>query len=396
MKSSAVKKITISGWYGHFNAGDDAILQVFIEEVGKRLGCKIVVLSENPQNIERTMQVEGMYHLFPTYSGTVTSWINGDFFKHLRNLRESEWFVLGGGGILRDDTNWRNLIRILDEIWLSKLLRRKVMLYSIGVGPLKSRLGKFLIGQSVKLCDLITVRDTRSAKLLEGLGVCPEKIHVVADPAFLLEPSIPHDLDLVAMLSGTRKVGVFPTFGRIHGEQGNHAHRLAEAFDRIFEQTGIEFIAMPMQVKDAERDDRKVSHQIRDAMRHPEALQIYERRLTPSELRWVTKKTLFNITVRLHAMIFSLAGGKPTIAINYEPKVANVFNVLESPEYLIQINEKFEENLIFAAKHCMENLSEYSDQISTKIDSHKKLAVRTFELLQSASMLKQDRDKKLS
>ncbi|MES2537894.1 MAG: polysaccharide pyruvyl transferase family protein [Pseudomonadota bacterium] len=384
MNSKSLKKFTISGWYGNFNAGDDAILQVFIDQACKRWNCKIVVLSEQPENIERTNNVEGRFHLFPTYTGTLGSLLNGDFFRHARNLLESDIFVLGGGGILRDNTNWRNLVSVLDEIWISKLLGRKVMLYAIGVGPFKSRLGKLVIGMSVRMCDLITVRDAKSAKLLMDIGIPAKRIHVVADPAFLLGSAAPQDQDLVKLLSGGGKVGVFPTSNPIHGEHGSsHAIKLARAFDSLFEKTGLQFVALPMQIAETGVDDVKFSHAIKAAMKYPEAMEIYEKRLTPLELKWVTGQTLFNITVRLHAMIFSLGLRTPVVAVNYEPKVANVFASVGAPEYLIEVDGNFEENLISAAEKCLQDLPAYKDQINVSMLNNEKSALRTFELMES-------------
>jgi polysaccharide pyruvyl transferase CsaB len=384
MSSTPVRKITISGWYGNFNAGDDAILQVFIDQVRKRWNCKVVVLSEHPENIERSAAVEGRFHLSPTFSGTLGSLLNGDFFRHARNLYESDVFVLGGGGLLRDNTSWRNLVSILDEIWISKILRRKVMLYAIGVGPFRSRLGRLVIGMSARMCDLITVRDARSAKLLMEIGIPETRIHVVADPAFLLKAALPRDRNLIELLSGSGKTGVFPTSNVIPGEQGmSHAIKLARVFDRLAETAGLQFVALPMQVSRMGIDDVKFSHAIKSAMLNPQAMEIYERRLTPSELKWAAGQTAFNITVRLHAMIFSLGLCTPVVAVNYEPKVANVFASVGLPEYLIEVDGEFEEKLVAAVGKCVRNLPEYAKQLKASMVDNEKSALRTFELLQA-------------
>lgn len=52
-------------------------------------------------------------------------------------------------------------------------------------------------------------------------------------------------------------------------------------------------------------------------MKHPVALEVYERHLAPSELKWMTGQFAINITIRLHAMIFSFGMKTPVVAINY-------------------------------------------------------------------------------
>jgi polysaccharide pyruvyl transferase CsaB len=382
MNSKPPLKIVISGWYGHWNAGDDAILQVFIEQVTSRLKCNIVVLSERPENIHKTNQVSGIFHLLPSIKGIIRSLIDGSFLRHLKNIRSCDLFVLGGGGLLRDNTNWRNLIRLLDEVWISKLFGRKVMLYAIGVGPFKSRLGKLVIGASVKMCDLITVRSENDACLLREIGVASERIHVVADPAFLLQPEVPKDQALVEILSQPRKIGLFPTFSLImEGQDFSHVIRLAAALDKLAEHEGLQFVILPMQVSESSMDDVQMANAIKSAMKHPEAIQIYEKRLTPSELKWATNKTLLNITLRLHAMIFSLGANAPVVAINYEPKVGNVFGALNCPQFLVEMDDSLDTTLVSAVKQCLTDLPNYAQIITEFSPAARMEASRTFELM---------------
>jgi len=384
MKKHTRNKVVINGWYGHRNAGDDAILQVFIEQVLARLNCEIVVLSERPEHIRQTDDVSSIYHPQVSFKGFISALLDGSFLRLLGTIRSCELFILGGGGLLRDNTSWSNLIRLLDEIWLSKLFGRKVMLYAIGVGPFKSRLGKLVIGSSVKMCDLITVRSEKDAQLLREIGVAPERIHVVADPAFLLQPEVPKDEKIIELLSGPKKIGVFPTFSLImEGQDRIHVTRIAAALDKLAKNDGLSFVVLPMQVCDAEMDDVEIAHAIRSAMKYPEALQIYEQRLTPSELKWATSNTRLNITLRLHAMIFSLGSNAPVVAINYEPKVANVFAALNCSEYLVEMDERLDSELASTVNRCLKNTDEYTDKISKINPENRTSALRTFELMQS-------------
>lgn len=377
-------RITINGWYGHFNGGDDAILQVFVEQCSKRVKCNVFVLSDLPENIKSTDNLQSKYHLKLSTFEIIKSLFNGNLFGYFHNLYNSDLFVLGGGGLLRDNTSWKNLFRLLDEIWISKLFRNKVMLYAIGVGPFKTKFGKFLIASSVKICDLITVRDENSAKLLVQIGVPAEKIHLVADPAFLLESEAPRDSVLMDILFGEgKKIGVFPASGLVDGGHNfSRAILLAQALDNLVEKTGLQFVAFPMRVFESGVDDVAISYAIKSAMKYPDAMHIYEKRLSPSELKWVTGKTMLNITVRLHAMIFSLASNVPVVAINYEPKVANVFSSLACPEYLVEMGD-IDKSIPLAVMRCIDNLPDYSSKISNMMIEYKKSALNTFELMQT-------------
>lgn len=377
-------KIVISGWYGKFNAGDDAILDVFIKESLARLNCNMTVLSEAPQCIAPLPGVHARYHLIIFSWSLLQKIFNGKLFRYLAEIQHADLFVLGGGGLLRDNTNWRNLLRLLDEIWFAKLFGKKTMLYAIGVGPFKTRLGKWLIGLSVKYCDLITVRSEQCASLLRDIGVKPERIHVVADPAFLLKSQVPNDPNLLTLFEGRTKVGFYPTLALLRWSHDDaHLKRFAAALDALVESEGIEIVAMPMSVLDDGFDDVMTARTIQAAMKHPEAMQIYDKRLTAPELKWATSQAIMNITVRLHAMIFSLGCDVPVIAVNYEPKVGHVFAEFRAPECMVEIDDELEATLAAACRNCLRNLDTYVAQIRAKRVATTAAAARTFDLMAS-------------
>jgi polysaccharide pyruvyl transferase CsaB len=381
VNNSAIE-IVISGWYGKFNAGDDAILEVFIKESARRVNCNVTVLSEAPEHITTAPGVSARHHLIVFSQGLIQTILKGELIKYLAELRRADLFVLGGGGLLRDNTNWRNLLRLLDEIWIAKLFRKKTMLYAIGVGPFKTRLGKWLIGFTVKHCELVTVRSERCAMLLREIGVNPNAIHVVADPAFLLESQAPQDPDLLKLFKGGKKVGFYPTYAlsrRLH--DAAHLKRFAAALDALVESEKIQIVAMPMSVLADGFDDVMTARVIKSLMQHPEAMHVYEKRLTAVELKWATSQAVMNITVRLHAMIFSLGCDVPVVAVNYEPKVANVFAEFGMPECLVEIDDDLAGKLAAASRHCLHNLDVYTAQICQRRTNAAASAASTFDLM---------------
>lgn len=374
--------IFISGWYGQLNAGDDAILDVFVEQTRARFDAKFTVLSELPNNIPNTADVRSLFH--PSLLGleTPSALIKGRFWRHLNELRKTDLFVLGGGGILRDNTNWRNLLRLLDEIWYAKMLGKKVMLYGIGVGPFKTTLGRKLIGASVRMCDLVTVRSQRGAQLLREVGVDPQRIHVVCDPAFLLAPRAPADPALQALFEpGKKTIGFYPTFALETLHKGEQFDELAKALDALAEDPEVRLVAVPMSVRENRPDDVTTARCIQARMKHPQRLHIYEKRLDAAELKWVTSQAVLNLTVRLHAMIFSLGCNVPVVAVNYEPKVANVFNEFNEPQYLVEMQAGMGERLTAAIRLALRELPAYGARIREHRAHVNASAMRTFDLM---------------
>jgi polysaccharide pyruvyl transferase CsaB len=381
MKSKTTN-VVINGWYGQSNAGDDAILDVFINESMRRLDCNFTVLSEKPEHIEETPYVRSRFHLIVLSGSLLQVVVNGKLFRYLAEFRKADLFVLGGGGLLRDNTSWRNLLRLLDEIWFAKLFGKKTMLYAIGVGPFKTRLGKWVIGASVRQCDLVTARSEQCAALLREIGVEAERIHVVADPAFLLQAQAPHDPELIKLFEGGKKVGFYPTFALLMWWQDDaYLKRFAAALDALVESEGIEIVALPMSVLPDGFDDVKTARIIQSLMKHPDAMHVYEKSLTAPELKWATSQAIMNITVRLHAMIFSLGCDVPVVAVNYEPKVGNVFAEFGMPECLVSIDDELAGTLTAASRHCLQNLETYAAKIRQRRAITTASSAKTFDLM---------------
>ena len=376
------KRVLISGWYGQSNAGDDALLSVFVEELTRRVNYEIAVLSERPEYVHVSAGIRSLFHQTIFTKDIAIAAIRGHLLKYIRSITNCDLFVLGGGSLLKDNTPMRTLFRTLDEIWLNKLLGRKVALYAIGTGPITTRIGKFVIGNTLKLCDIITVRSAKDAYVLQNLGVPASKINVVADPGFLIQAKPVEDRALLDSLSGKKKIGIFPALGLVkNGRDFSYADALASALDELVEKRQVEFIAFPMFIRLTELDDIQIARHIKSKMRHPEALHLYEKQLTPNELTWAAGQTLMNISVRLHGMIFSLAAGTPVVPISYSSKVQNVFAEVGCPEYLVEMDEKFKVNLVGSVEKCLNNWDSYALQIERFRIHAEKSARQTFDLI---------------
>lgn len=145
-------KIVISGYYGHGNFGDEAILRAITDELEKTFnGPEITVLSKIPD---------------------------------LREIARCDLFISGGGSLLQDVTSLKSLVYYLGLLYLAILLKKKTVVYSQGIGPLNSKAGKKPAGWVLKKVDFVSVRDDESAKLLKSLGIEPT---ITADPAWGLE-----------------------------------------------------------------------------------------------------------------------------------------------------------------------------------------------------------------
>ena len=157
-------KYVISGYIGFDNFGDEAIAKVLISHL-KNIGAeKITVISSNPQKTSETYGVCSCKML--------------DFIKP---IMESDTLISGGGSLLQDITSLKSLLYYLSIIMFALTMGKKVVVFAQGFTPFKTKIGRFLTGFVLKFCQKITVRDTKSQKILKMLNVQSE---LVSDPVF--------------------------------------------------------------------------------------------------------------------------------------------------------------------------------------------------------------------
>src|SRR5438105_835314 len=112
--------ILIAGYYGFGNVGDELILSSILMEIGKRYpSSRITVLSADP---ERTHRFHGV--------SSVRRWSP---LAVVRAIWKADVLVVGGGGLLQDQTSSRSLAYYLGLVALARLLVCPVVFYALGV-----------------------------------------------------------------------------------------------------------------------------------------------------------------------------------------------------------------------------------------------------------------------
>ncbi|MBN1589440.1 MAG: polysaccharide pyruvyl transferase family protein [Pirellulales bacterium] len=184
------KRIVISGWYGHGNVGDEAILQAMLDTFRKDWpDCDVTVLSCQPQYTRDLHNVKAVYQLpGPGLKSTLRSVCSGRYFKTLMAISKCDLFIMGGGGFL---TDWIPDVprRWLGQMRIAKLFGKRTMLYRIGAGPFSTKNGKRLTKHLINTyVDEVTVRENYSyAALTECVGVDSSKVTVRIDPVATMD-----------------------------------------------------------------------------------------------------------------------------------------------------------------------------------------------------------------
>ncbi|MEW6308131.1 MAG: polysaccharide pyruvyl transferase family protein, partial [Bacillota bacterium] len=117
-------RVTIAGYYGYGNAGDEAMLEAMLTGLrGLRPDVPITVLSGAPEATAGLHRVQAVNARSP---GAVA-----------KALLKSELVISGGGSLLQDDTSAQNLIYHLGILAFARWGGAKTMVYAQGIGPLR-------------------------------------------------------------------------------------------------------------------------------------------------------------------------------------------------------------------------------------------------------------------
>jgi N-acetylglucosaminyldiphosphoundecaprenol N-acetyl-beta-D-mannosaminyltransferase len=305
-----MKKVLIAGYYGFGNIGDEAILSAMIASLQAEIPkIQITVASNNPQQTKELYGVESVPRSL----------------KSIRMvLKSSDLFISGGGGLLQDTTSLKSLIYYCALLLIARKERVPVMVYAQGIGPLKRRTSRFLTKLSISGCNVISVRDERSKRLLEKIGVRRE-ISVTADPALLLKPS------QLPMLKDLNKPVLGYAFRAWPGLDFEAVAKIVDEANRRFKGTTV---LIPFHHK----TDVHVAEQIAARMRTPAI--VFSQTTLPSDILGVVGELDVLIGMRLHSIIFASTQKTPFIPVSYDPKVGEFAKQVDVKELLYIDNLK--------------------------------------------------------
>jgi len=151
-------KTCLLGYYGFGNLGDELLLLACIKILNERgiENKNIIVLSNNPEETRKNFNVE-----------SVNRW---KIFEVVKALRKSKNLILGGGGLFQDSTSIKSCVYYWGVVRLAKLFKLKIFALGQSIGPLNSKLAKFLTRNALRLCDKVQVRDENSFKIAKDFN----------------------------------------------------------------------------------------------------------------------------------------------------------------------------------------------------------------------------------
>lgn len=302
--------VLISGYYGHNNMGDEAMLEAIVEILKKeRKRIKLAVLSQKPEETTRAHKVRSIYRF--------------NLFGIFKILMRTRLYVNGGGSLIQDNTSSRSLYYYLSLIMLAKFTHTKVMIYANGIGPVKNKFNKYVTRVILNMVDVITVRDENSLSELEKLGVHGPKVELTADCALTLESASEDRVNDILRIEGIdTSVRLIGFSIRQWGENLNYLDTIAKVADIAYEEYGL----MPVFIAMQRNNDFKMSEYVVKKMKND--AYIIKGRYSPKEILGIISRVDILIGMRLHALVFASMAAVPCVGVVYEQKVEGFVNYI--------------------------------------------------------------------
>lgn len=322
-------RITLSGYYGHGNIGDEAILLAIAAQLSAH---ELVAVSLDQAYTKRLQGLSSV-----------------DFFDLAaveETVESSDMVIMGGGGLFQEvpGTDYYetsvsrflgnpygkpqgNLTAFATIPFMAAVYDKPLVILAHGLGPFHSPRAQRFYAFVLSLSSLITVRDAFSMDWARRL--CPQvPIFLSGDPAFLLTGG--DDTKAKEVLSSRGVVeGRFITLSLrdlLHrGEAETVERAVAAALNRFLPACDLTVLFVPFQATQTvahPTDDRGSAERVRRLL-DPAVLgrfAVVDADLHPRDVLTLMGKAHFCIGMRYHSLIFSLLHSVPCVALSYAEK----------------------------------------------------------------------------
>jgi len=306
-------QILISGYYGFNNIGDESILRAVVDNLRSKLDdIEITVLSQNPDS---TAQKYGVH-----------SANRKSLMDIIKAVRKCDLLISGGGSLLQDVTSKKSILYYLMIMWAAFFFRKKVFIYSQGIGPILSKINRRLTAATLRHAHGIVVRDEASKELLIEIGIKGDKIIVTADPVLRIKKA---ELSVGGEI--LMKEGFAPDPGRMtvgfaireKKTDSNFVEELCISIRRLTEEYQAQIVLIPFHYS----EDMAVIEEIRNRLGN-DICCIRHKYLTNEMLSIIGNMDIL-VGVRLHALIHAAIMDVPMIAISYDPKINSFMHSID-------------------------------------------------------------------
>jgi len=395
-------KISFFGHFGTGNPGNEGTLLAIVSRLRLLFpNCEFCCVCSYPDNVVATLGIDAVPHTVRS----VRIWdrqvplgrrlrmaVRGlseeprEYVRAWRTLNGTDMFIVPGTGLITDAyrlAGW-GPYGVFKWSLVARLRGCQVMFVSVGVGPVRSAPGRFLVRAALSLASYRSYRDPQSKEVVEGVGLRTRDDRIYPDLVFGLSPS----LQSTAPTRAGRPVvglGLMEYAGKY-----SVANPQAGTYERYLESLAV-FVGwlldheydVKLLLGDADTfvvDDFRRVLQERFASRTTG--RVTDRPIdSVEELLSQISETDFVVATRFHNMVMSLLLDKPAIAISFHNKCSSLMSEMGLSEYCHDINRIDANALIEQFQALVQNADDVRQAISHRVETARRALDEQYELL---------------
>ncbi len=356
-------KVLLSGYYGYNNIGDEAILKGLIDSL-QVYDVKLKVLSKNPE--------------WTTKKYSVESADRSNLWQVLKEIKNCDVLLSGGGSLLQDVTSSKSIIYYLMILLFGIIFGKKTIIYSQGIGPIKGKFNRKFTKFVLNRVDYINVRDNNSHDYLRKIGI-KKDITVTTDTVFgINKPSLKEGQGIIDNYSkrDSKKLGVTIINWKDLGDRTvEESVKLLKII--LEEKPDVDIFLIPFYYHVDLDILTKIYNRLKDDF---ENIYLVDKYLHVDGYLSLVGNMDIYLSMRLHGLIFATLMGAYPIGISYDPKIDGFMKELNRNQnfYVEDFDgEKVANEILYS----LEDIERLNDKLNSDVEYFRNIAKESAENL---------------
>jgi polysaccharide pyruvyl transferase WcaK-like protein len=389
-------------FFGHFNAtnfGNESTLQAILYNLRRfRPDAKVICISTGPETVTATHHIEAV----PIAERLFGSWKPGasrklcislpsqlyQWAKCFMRLRHIDMLVIPGTGLLTDTYSLFNEgpYNLFKWSLVAKLCRCKLLLVSVGAGPIYSTRGRWLVKSILSLADFRSYRDHSTLQYLASIGFRAENDRVYPDLAFSLPEAAIPNRDTGKRRRSVVGLGIMPYAGK---------YSVANPTDKTYLAYLENLVLLVKWLLGRGYDVRLLIGDIGDTEAIREFGDLLKGRISACDEEHIIDEPISSVenllsqiaatdlvvATRFHNVLLSLFCNKPVISISFHHKCEALMSAMGLSEYCLNINDLSAAQLIERFCDLEANCEKIKSSISEKARKFRAALDQQYEII---------------
>lgn len=325
----------------------------------------------------------GSLLIFPKVTRTILyPFLSKKSKQTLNTIKESEACFVKGGGFIHSSgklTDSYTIYYLLFHILLAQSFRKPVYVMPNSFGPFQGFRVEWLVRKVLSRCELVTVRESISQKMLSDIGV---ESQLYPDLGFSLNKNERSNDELVELrklypnrelVAITARPYRFPGSSDPKTKYENYINNMVLFSKWLFENDYLPVFIDHTLSETTHESDKSCILEITSKLKNDEYSLIENKDYTSRDLKAIYSGFNYVVGTRFHSVIFALSESVPSIAITYGGnKGQGIMKDLGLADYAISMSEFDAEKAI----QSFVKLSRNQETIRLKLQNQRQIIER--------------------